>query len=84
MYTNQPKSISSRDRKTENWILKVTPLTILFAHQSDTTLMVKSATTYDLSHITSNLSQFLNIEVKSSRVEPFVISIISADFRVRI
>lgn len=52
------------------------------AHQSDATVNVKEATSYQLSHINSNEAQFLNIEVKSSRIEPFIIRINSTDFKV--
>lgn len=67
---------------TENWIVKATPLTMFVAHQSDATLNVKEATSYQLSHINSSEAQFLNIEVKSSRMEPFIIRINSTDFKV--
>ncbi|XP_066254535.1 E3 ubiquitin-protein ligase TM129 isoform X2 [Euwallacea similis] len=66
---------------TENWIVKVTPLAMFLAHQSDATVSVKEATNYQLSHVTSNEAQFLNIEVKSNRAEPFTIRINSADFK---
>lgn len=69
---------------TENWIIKTTPLTMFVAHQSDATVNVKEATSYQLSHINSNEAQFLNIEVKSSRMEPFIIRINSTDFKVLI
>lgn len=52
------------------------------AHQSDATVNVKEATSYQLSHINSNEAQFLNIEVKSTRMEPFTIRINSTDFKV--
>lgn len=67
---------------TENWILKITPLTIYLAHQSDTTVTVKTSQTYNLSPQTSDEIQYLNIEVKSSRpsVEPFIIRINSENF----
>ncbi|KAJ8938223.1 hypothetical protein NQ318_007645 [Aromia moschata] len=68
---------------TENWILKVTPITIFVIHQSDASLVVKEANTYSISHQSTNQIQFLNIEVKSSRqrVDPFVIRINAVDFK---
>ncbi|XP_076266605.1 E3 ubiquitin-protein ligase TM129 [Rhynchophorus ferrugineus] len=67
---------------TENWIMKVTPLTIFLTHQSDAALIVKSATNYALSHINSKETQYLNIEVKSDRIDaPFIIRINAADFK---
>ncbi|KAL1513779.1 hypothetical protein ABEB36_003144 [Hypothenemus hampei] len=66
---------------TENWIIKVCPLTLFVTHQSDATLDVKEATNYHLSHISPSETQFLNIEVKSGRVEPFTIRINSNEFQ---
>lgn len=68
---------------TENWILKVTPLTIFAAHQSDANLIVKTADTHETPSINIETRQFLNIEVNSSRagVNPFVIRINAVDFR---
>lgn len=68
---------------TENWILKVTPLNVHMAHQSDTRLTVKEANTYHISHQNTSEVQFLNIEVKSSRpnVVPFDIRINATDFK---
>lgn len=67
---------------TENWILKITPLTIFIIHQSDASLVVKEANTYEYS-AQNSLTQYLNIEVKSGRqnVEPFIIRINSTDFQ---
>ncbi|CAG9859396.1 unnamed protein product [Phyllotreta striolata] len=68
---------------TENWILKISPLTIHIAHQSDTSLVVKEAHTYQLSPNDVPSTQYLNIEVKSARqgVEPFIIRINAGDFK---
>lgn len=68
---------------TENWILKITPFTILVAHQSDTNLVVKHADTHQISLQTANEIQYLTIEVKSTRqnVDNFTIRINAADFR---
>ncbi|KAJ8967946.1 hypothetical protein NQ314_002562 [Rhamnusium bicolor] len=68
---------------TENWILKVTPLTIFAIHQSDASLVVKEAKTYQISYHNTSESQYLNIEVKSNRqrVDPFIIRINATDFK---
>ncbi|KAK9877027.1 hypothetical protein WA026_016054 [Henosepilachna vigintioctopunctata] len=68
---------------TENWILKVTPFTVLLGHQSDSTVTVKTADTHDISTRAYGDIQFLNIEVKSSRegVPPFIIRINSVEFQ---
>ncbi|CAH1156099.1 unnamed protein product [Phaedon cochleariae] len=68
---------------TENWILKITPLTIFVVHQSDASLVVKEANTYHISPSSLVHTQFLNIEVKSRRqgVNPFVIRVNAGDFK---
>ncbi|KAJ8966112.1 hypothetical protein NQ317_011017 [Molorchus minor] len=68
---------------TENWIMKVTPLTMFVIHQSDASLVVKEANTYPLSPQNMDETQYLNIEVKSGRqgVNPFIIRINAVDFR---
>ncbi|KAF5284436.1 hypothetical protein FQR65_LT13542 [Abscondita terminalis] len=68
---------------TENWIMKVTPLTIFIAHQSDTTLNVNNCDTHFLSPENSGQVQYVTIEVKSSRdnVQPFNIRLNSLDFK---
>ncbi|XP_030749870.1 E3 ubiquitin-protein ligase TM129 [Sitophilus oryzae] len=71
----------SRVVVTENWILKVTPLTIFLTHQSEASLIVKSATNFELSHLNSKETQYLNIEVNSARIEPFIIRINAAHFK---
>ncbi|XP_050506847.1 E3 ubiquitin-protein ligase TM129 [Diabrotica virgifera virgifera] len=67
---------------TENWIIKVSPLTMNIVHQSDASLVVKEADTFDLSPDNTTV-QYLNIEVKSERqgVDPFIIRINASDFR---
>lgn len=68
---------------TENWILKVTPLNIFAAYQSDTRLSVKEANNYRISHQDSTETQYLNIEVICDRhnIDPFIIRINSNDFQ---
>lgn len=68
---------------TENWIMKVMPLTVLVIHQSDASLVVKEAKTYEISNQNTNGTQYLNIEIKSSRqhVDPFIIRINARDFK---
>lgn len=68
---------------TDNWILKITPLTIHLAHQSDVTVTVKTSETYNLSPENYGEIQYLNIECKSSRqgVDPFIIRINSENFQ---
>lgn len=68
---------------TENWLIKITPLTLFIAHQSDTTLVVKQADTHEISPVSSNEVQYITIEVKSQRrdVSPFTIRINALDFK---
>uniref|UniRef100_V5I946 Transmembrane protein n=1 Tax=Anoplophora glabripennis TaxID=217634 RepID=V5I946_ANOGL len=68
---------------TENWILKVMPLTVFVIYQSDASLVVKEAKTYEISNHSSDGIQYLNIEIKSSRqnVNPFIIRINARDFK---
>ncbi|XP_060529090.1 E3 ubiquitin-protein ligase TM129 [Cylas formicarius] len=66
---------------TENWVLKVTPLTMFVAHQSDASLVVKEASNYQVSHMSPSETQFLNIEVKSGRTDPFIIRINATSFK---
>ncbi|KAJ3642154.1 hypothetical protein Zmor_024963, partial [Zophobas morio] len=68
---------------TENWILKVTPFTVLTAHQSDASLVVQKADTHQISLQTTSETQYLSIEVKSGRqnVDSFVIRINASDFK---
>ncbi|XP_054280607.1 E3 ubiquitin-protein ligase TM129-like isoform X1 [Macrosteles quadrilineatus] len=48
---------------TENWIIKVTPYNMYFAHQSNTTLSLDTADTHALAVNGSGSAQFLNIKV---------------------
>ncbi|RZC42943.1 transmembrane protein 129, partial [Asbolus verrucosus] len=68
---------------TENWILKVTPFTVLIAHQSDASLVVQKADTHQISLQANNETQYLNIDVRSGRqnVGSFTIRINAADFK---
>lgn len=62
--------------------MKITPLTLNAIHQSDASLTVKEAVTYELSPRNSE-TQYLNIEVKSGRpgVDKFIIRINATDFK---
>ncbi|KAB0794453.1 hypothetical protein PPYR_11293 [Photinus pyralis] len=73
----------SRVIATENWILKVTPLTIFVAHQSDATLNACHTDTHTMSAENFGHVQYVTIEVKSARdnVPPFKIRVNTADFR---
>lgn len=68
---------------TENWLIKITPLTLFIAFQSDTTLVVKQADTHQISPVSSNEIQYVTIEVKPQRrdVNPFTIRINALDFK---
>ncbi|XP_023018024.2 E3 ubiquitin-protein ligase TM129 isoform X2 [Leptinotarsa decemlineata] len=68
---------------TENWIIKITPLSMFIVHQSDASLAVKEADSYRISPSVTIEVQYLNIEVKSGRqgVEPFSIRINAGDFK---
>lgn len=52
---------------TDNWIVKVSPYTLHFAHQSDATLVVISSDTHAYIPGRPEGGQFLNIEVKPNR-----------------
>lgn len=67
---------------TENWVIKLTPLTMFIVHQSDASLVVNQTDTHQISP-QNNAAQYVNIEVKSARnnVEPFVIRINALDFK---
>lgn len=62
--------------------MKITPLSLNAIHQTDATLLVKQAETYELTP-QSLETQYLNIEVTSSRagVEKFIIRINAIDFK---
>lgn len=57
-------------------------MTLYAIHQSDASLLVKEAETYQLSPLNSE-TQYLNIEVKSSRqgIDTFIIRINASDFK---
>lgn len=63
--------------------MKVTPLTIFLAHQTDTDLVVNQSDTHHISVDNSGQVQYVNIEVKSNRnnVQPFIIRLNARDFR---
>lgn len=67
---------------TENWVIKVLPHTMYVVHQSDASLVVNQADTHHISYQNAD-AQFINIEVKSSRlnVAPFTIRINALDFK---
>ncbi|KAJ8686301.1 hypothetical protein QAD02_022095 [Eretmocerus hayati] len=52
---------------TDNWIIKVTPYTLYFAHQSDTALIVNKSDTHALSLHSRGEVQYVNIEVILAR-----------------
>nr|CAH7739502.1 unnamed protein product [Callosobruchus chinensis] len=67
---------------TDNWLMKVTSLSIFLVNQRDATLTVTEAQTYHMSHLNNSNTQYLNIEVKSgvNGVRPFIIRINASDF----
>lgn len=52
---------------TDNWIIKISPYKLNFAHQSDATLVVVSSDTHVYIPGRPEGGQFLNIEVKPNR-----------------
>lgn len=68
---------------TENWIIKVLPLTVHFAHLSDASLVVNDAFSHTLSLYSMEAVQYVNIKVRSRRngVQPFNIRLNSSDFK---
>ncbi|KAF5273786.1 hypothetical protein FQA39_LY00901 [Lamprigera yunnana] len=68
---------------TENWIMKITPLTVFMAHQSDASLNVNHCDTHFMSPESSHDIQYVTIEVKSARqnVNSFNIRLNSFDFK---
>lgn len=68
---------------TDNWIIKVTPYRIHVAHQSDTALIVNKSDTHVMSPITRREVQFINIEVKPTRLgaKSFDIRLNAFDFK---
>ncbi|KAK6622429.1 hypothetical protein RUM44_002240 [Polyplax serrata] len=68
---------------TDNWIIQIQPYTVNFSHQSDSTLVVSSSDSYLYVPDRPEGSQYLTIDVKSTRenVKPFQIRINSSDFK---
>jgi hypothetical protein len=69
---------------TENWILKTSLYFVHFAHQSDSALIAVATDTHSISlQDTNDAAQFVNIEVKPTRVgiRSFKIRINSLDFK---
>ncbi|XP_054002448.1 E3 ubiquitin-protein ligase TM129 isoform X1 [Hylaeus anthracinus] len=68
---------------TDNWIIKVMPYRIFVAHQSDTALVVNKSDTHDMSPVTRGEVQFINIEVKPTRIgaQSFDIRLNALDFK---
>ncbi|CAK9824101.1 E3 ubiquitin-protein ligase TM129 [Anthophora retusa] len=67
---------------TDNWIIKVLPYKIMVAHQSDAILIVNKSDTHEMSPMTRGEVQFINIEVKSTRIgaQPFDIRLNALNF----
>ncbi|KAL5284590.1 TMEM129 family protein [Megaselia abdita] len=70
-------NITERLVATDNWIIKVSPLSLNFAHQSDTSLVLDKNETYKNPEDTSEIVQMLSIKVTSLRPEV-------KEFRIRI
>ncbi|XP_022918605.1 E3 ubiquitin-protein ligase TM129 [Onthophagus taurus] len=68
---------------TENWVMKITPLTIYLIHQSDASLVVNRCETHYMSQDSRDEVQYINIEVTSRRnnIDPFTIRLNSTDFQ---
>ncbi|XP_017776666.1 PREDICTED: E3 ubiquitin-protein ligase TM129 [Nicrophorus vespilloides] len=66
---------------TENWIIKVTPLSMCISHQSDSQLCVRQSDTHAFSHLSNDGTQFITIEVQSPRVPSYNIRLNTLDFR---
>ncbi|XP_017789571.1 PREDICTED: E3 ubiquitin-protein ligase TM129 [Habropoda laboriosa] len=68
---------------TDNWIIKVLPYKIMIAHQNDAILIVNRSDTHEMSPMTRGEVQFINIEVKSTRIgsQPFDIRLNALDFK---
>lgn len=52
---------------TDNWIIKVSPYGMEFAHQSDARIKVDTADTHQLGISGTGATQFLNIQVSYNR-----------------
>ena len=68
---------------TENWIMKVLPLMVHFAHLSDASLVVNNTFSHALSLYSTEEVQYINIKVQSRRngVQPFNLRLNSSDFK---
>lgn len=68
---------------TENWIMKVTALTICFIHQTDASLVVQNCDSHTISRNEEGEVQYINIMVTTTResVDPFIIRINGGDFQ---
>ncbi|XP_031616651.1 E3 ubiquitin-protein ligase TM129 [Contarinia nasturtii] len=68
---------------TANWIMKVSYYSVSVAHQSDTALIAIRSDSHDLSEISTESVQFVNIKVKPTRVgvSEFIIRINALDFK---
>ncbi|XP_065174124.1 E3 ubiquitin-protein ligase TM129 [Atheta coriaria] len=66
---------------TENWIIKVLPLNLFIAHQSDASLTVEQTDTHAFSHDHAGVVQYITIKVTSNRVETFKLRLKALDFQ---
>ncbi|XP_033209594.1 E3 ubiquitin-protein ligase TM129 [Belonocnema kinseyi] len=68
---------------TDNWIIKISPYKLYVAHQSDTALIVNKSDTHVMSPTTRGEVQFVNIEVKPTRIgaQSFTIRLNALDFK---
>ncbi|OXU32031.1 hypothetical protein TSAR_004329 [Trichomalopsis sarcophagae] len=68
---------------TDNWIIKVSPYKLYFAHQSDTALVLNRSDTHAFSQSTRTEVQYVNIAVIPTRAgaQPFNIRLNALDFK---
>ncbi|XP_011497085.1 PREDICTED: E3 ubiquitin-protein ligase TM129 [Ceratosolen solmsi marchali] len=68
---------------TDNWIIKVTPYQLYFAHQSDTSLIVNKSDTHNLSSSTRGKIQYISIKITPNRsgARAFNIRLKALDFK---
>ncbi|KAL2746341.1 E3 ubiquitin-protein ligase TM129 [Vespula maculifrons] len=68
---------------TDNWIIKITSYKLYIARQNDTALIVSKSDTHAMSHTARGEVQFINIEVKPTRIraEAFDIRISTFTFK---
>ncbi|GJQ87815.1 hypothetical protein Trydic_g18666 [Trypoxylus dichotomus] len=68
---------------TENWIIKVTPLTMSLIYQGDAVLVVKNCDKHNISRHQEGEVQYMNIMVTSTRqnIDSFIIRLNSDDFQ---